>query len=263
MPPRRVDFECKGNVPQDIWRANILHSLSLGLPRVEDEVLTLKRGPLAVVGGGPSIKDHLLELRHHWIGNPLWGINGMAGWLSCQGIPAWYFSIDPVPCTSREVQDVPGAIVATNVDRSVFDKLLPKPIKLFHFWNDEGLPKGWQHGPTSACTAAIVAVRFVGHLRVELFGCEGSLGNNTHAYKHEDRNDLMRVLAAGQEWYTTPDFMLQSQFLAQLITGLPEVYINRSGGLLAAMLEDPNWRVTWLAPSIADTPALKEEAHAA
>ena len=48
--------------------------------------------PLAIVGGGPSVKDHLDELRA-WPGH-IWGVNAACTWLAKQGIGSLFFSVD-------------------------------------------------------------------------------------------------------------------------------------------------------------------------
>lgn len=215
---------------------NALHALSLGLPIIRQQPAHDRT--LAVIGGGASARVALDYIRT--LDADKWGINGAAGWLSSQGIPALYFSIDRVPCTDEEVANVPGAIVELSVDRSVFDKLKDKPIRLFKLDDD-----GMAHGTTTATAAPCISA-LLGYQRVEFYGCEGCYAPNaTHAYKNEDdRADVLVVEAAGMTFLTRPDFLVQSEILAGLINAMPDKFVDCSGGLLRAIRRDPNWSIT-------------------
>jgi hypothetical protein len=79
-----------------------------------------------------------------------------------------------------------------------------------------------------------------GYRSVTFFGCEGSYGGETHAYTHERRDlrSLMRVKCNGEEFLTTPDMMMQAEFLGELIREAP-MFHERSGGLLSAVVANP------------------------
>src|SRR3970040_41887 len=103
--PFRIHWEQECSVEPAQIGTNALHALSLGLPVIKSEPAHGRR--LAVVGGGASAKIVLDYLRAY--DGDVWGINGTAGWLSSNGIPATYFSIDYLPCTDEEIANVPAA----------------------------------------------------------------------------------------------------------------------------------------------------------
>jgi hypothetical protein len=196
---------------------------------------------LAVVGGGPLVRHDLEELRA-WDGD-VWGINFTAGWLNANGVKATLFTVDPVPF----VTDAPDAILATVCSPSLFE----------HF---EGRVRGFNlaitdpdcglyNGAFSSTSAPAVSLK-LGYVDVSFFGCEGSFENQDHIDRHEDRPDKLIVRAGGRDYITCPPYLIQCDELRKLFV-FDNVYHNRSGGLLSAMIENPDtWEVVGVSASL-------------
>jgi hypothetical protein len=121
-------------------------------------------------------------------------------------------------------------VLATSCDPSLFDALQEADIDAFDL------------GPAGATTAT-AAPAFAaekGHRSITFFGCESSYEGGTHAYPHyrRDMKSLMRVRCNGLEFLTTPDMMMQAEFLGGLIRAAP-CFHERSGGLLEAFIASP------------------------
>lgn len=228
----RIDWTSEACEPAEIFAANARHACSLGLPFVTRG----DRGSLAVAGGGPSLSRNLDRLKGF---DEVWGVNRTAQWLCERGIPATFFTVDP--------QYVPGmtgverAVVASSVHPTVLDELAGKDVTLFHIGEVEG-HDGFvsEGGCSSVCRAVPLAVH-MGYSSVTFFGCEGSYEDASHAYETTLQRHQIIIRAGGKDYVTQPDFQLQCQYLAPFLTDLPEYFREESGGLLRAMLADPEW----------------------
>lgn len=239
--PFRVRLISEGPTANPILERNTRAALLRGLPEVScQRPMHAKR--LAVVGGGPSVAARLEELRA--FDGDVWGINATADWLIRQGVNARFFTVDGAPDIGAMVGCAKSGIVASSCDPSVFDALEYAEI----FFIDKQYGRiAIYGGATTACRAPLLALR-MGYADVSFYGCEGSFDASTHAYRHEDRDDVVIVEAGGQTFKTAPDFILQTESLAATIRDFPQFFHDRSGGLLGAMVAHPDgWR--WAAVS--------------
>lgn len=228
----RVNWTSEACEPEDVFLSQARHACSLGLPFVTKG----ERGSLAVAGGGPSLLDNLDRLKDF---DEVWGINRTAQWLCERGIDATFFTVDP--------QYMPGmtgverAILASSVHPGVFRELAGKDVRLFHTHRPEG-QEGFvsEGGPSSACRAVPLAVH-MGYSSVTFFGCEGSYGDASHAYATDLQRFQLIIRAGGEDYVTQPDFQMQCEYLSGFLRELPGYFREESGGLLRAMLEDPDW----------------------
>ena len=216
----------------------------------------MKRQPphgrrLAICGGGPSLADHLQELKT--FDGDIWAINNTAAWLARQGVRSTFLTVDPSEPVAFDVVGVSDAILATLCHprlRNLFDR-----VSVFDMIETD--PSGVPGGSTSVCRAATLALH-QGYLDVTFYGCESSfpLGND-----HVDRNDsnpALVVIQAGSEKHITKlEFMLQAEQLAQLIDMAPSVFREKSGGLLRGIVENPE---TWAVVAVSE--ALKHDIEA-
>lgn len=195
-------------------------------------------GNLAVVGGGHSASDHVDELRS-WDGE-VWAINGTWQWCRDNGIDAAFMSADPQKDQIDLVKGVKRAVLAAHTEPEVWPLLCDADVRVFRY----GVP-----GPTSAVAASLVAIKS-GWRHVTYFGCESSFGETTHTFKNE-MHDIVRVVSGDKPFLTKLEFILQAEQLASIIRALPQFYSERSGGLLAALIEHNDWDMTHGSPSIA------------
>lgn len=223
----------KGAVDRKTLEANARHCRTLKLKRITPKAIHGRS--LALVGGGPSAARHLDEIAAF---DEVWGINQTASWLKGHGIKATLFSID-ADLMQPEAYDVDSAIVAEYVSPAVFGALKGKDVRVF---------EAWFGGPTSMCRAPRIALN-LGFGRITFFGCEGSFGERTHAYKDEHRGKIV-VEAAGELYLTQPDYYMQSVELAEFVRDHPKVFAQRSGGLLEALCHAGASRVIAASPDL-------------
>lgn len=209
---------------------------------------------LAVVGGGNSSRDCLEELKA-WPGD-IWAINATCAWLKTQGVNSVLFTVDPYE-TSNEVLDelvngVESALLSTSCNPKIFARL--KNVKVFHTHGKEDEGLFIAGGSTSACIAGNLALK-LGYRSITYFGCEGSW--QMDQWSHCDRNekgDQLVIKAGGADYITNPQMMLQSEQLSNALRMFTDFYHERSGGLLRAMIENPEtWEVVALSGSLRAT----------
>jgi hypothetical protein len=181
---------------------------------------------LAIVGGGPSVADHIDELRE-WDGE-IWSINGAWRWCRDNDIDAAFYTIDPMPCISDLVAGADRAILADWCDPSVFAALDGAHVELAELGED-ALPSG----STSACTGPAIAAHR-GHRSVALFGCESNYAGATHVYKTEPELTRIDVECGGAIFETSPQMLMQAEYLGPMLRDLPMFLTDKSGGLLSA-----------------------------
>lgn len=197
---------------------NIDHCRALNRPKI--------KGPsLAVVGGGPSINQHVETLRN-WRGD-IWAMNGTYRWCREKGINAAFYSADSTPKVAELAQGSGRAILADMCDPSVFDAC--PDAEVFEF-------TARTPGPTSATTTTMVGLD-AGFTEIVYFGCESSYQKQTHAYQDLPVPHLIKVKCGPDEYLTEPEFLIQAEMLSAAIRTAPHVFKERSGGLLAAMVE--------------------------
>jgi hypothetical protein len=252
-----VELTIRGQLPVTLERAqaNCDSAAARNLPGLQR--LSRRGVRLAVVGGGPSINDHVEGLKS-WAtelgpdggpGTPgeIWAINGAWNWCHNRGIEATFFAIDAHPIVTKWAVADDGskpsrAILAMTCDPAVFDLLEGIDINAVSHGRD-----GLRGGSSTAGLAPHLAA-LMGYSSVTFFGCESSYAmGRSHAYQHETRPEEIIVSSNGCDHLTAPDFMLQAGELATFLTEFPEYLSERSGGLLRAMMED---RQMGEAPSI-------------
>lgn len=235
-------------------QVNRENSHRLGLP----EIGTRSVAPnLAVVGGSPALADHLHALRA-WDGE-IWAINGTVRPLLEAGIDAALFRVDPQRPTSWHdgmFGGVRRAVLADICDASMFVWCREHGV-------DVEVAKiggvgGLSAGTTAACTAPTVAAAR-GHGSVTFFGCDSSYTDVTHHYRDEmAQKTLLWVECGGAEYVTSPQMLMQAEWLSEMARALPGFIEVRGGGLLGAMIEHGDHDVTAATQNIHDQ--IKEQA---
>lgn len=158
-------------------KRNLSRTLQRGLPMVQQ--LPEREEPLAIVASGPSVEDHLEELRN-WKGK-VWAINGAYAYLMDRGIvPDGFFGMDPLPGLAPYVARTdPKTIfyICSICDEAVFDNLLDRNVLLWHP-DGEGVeypPDQWViGGGTTAVTRAPYLALLQGFRDITLFGVDSS-----------------------------------------------------------------------------------------
>lgn len=224
----KIHWESTPTVSQDGRDANALVIETFGLPKHRGA------GCLAVVGGGPSIRDHIEELKA-WEGD-IWAVNGAINWCLDHGINAAFYTADAAPkdIWPYDLSRVKRAVLAPDVAPSVISYLLSNGAEV-------SLTGQIQSGPTSANATDYLSLA-CGYAGVDYFGCEGCFaeaakGADTHAVNSVPIPDWIIVEVGGEYFKTKHEFVSQSIMLANVIREFPMIYSEKSGGLLRAMIE--------------------------
>ena len=233
MTPFRLDIKVAGCVPIETYCAQA--ALHQEYPKIKERAWHGRK--LAVVGAGPLVVHDLEELRT-WDGD-IWAINSAARWLHENGVRATLVTIDPL--------DIPGefpmmdALVATCCHPNLFQKLEGKNVWTFDLI--ETHPEtGLAGGCTTATRTPALAIK-LGYRDVSYFGCEASYdGDRDHIDFHNGEAQEVIVRAGGRDYRAETGLLVQCQDFMQLFTTFPDAFKNRSGGLLKAMIDNPD---TW------------------
>lgn len=217
-----VTFAFYPSVSNELRDANAVMNKKLGLPEHRGS------GRLAVVGGGPSIRHHIEELRN-WPGD-VWAVNGTISWCMERGINAAFYTVDAAKLGRWlfPLERVKRAVLAIDCDPDMFAALHSADVSTLP------VPDG---GPTSANSADWVAIQ-TGYTGLTYFGCEASFEDTTHAYAEAAPIGQWIVVRVGGENYRTkPEFLEQARIMSEVIRAVPSYYDERSGGLLTAMVK--------------------------
>lgn len=221
----KIHWVSEPTVSNDERLANSKVIEALGLPKHTGT------GRLAVVGGGPSIREHAEELRA--FDGTVWAVNGAINWCIDQGIDAWFYTADAAPMANwtYDLSRVKRAALAPDCSPELVEHLRSRGAEIT-------LTGHLESGPTSANASDFLAID-AGYTHVTYFGCEGSFDcDDTHAFNSFPITDWLVVeMTNGDRYRTKAEFISQSIMLANTITAFPTVYSEKSGGLLRAMIE--------------------------
>ena len=239
----KIEWHFEGVASADQITANIAYSKSLCYPHPSGTGKTR----LAVLGGGPSAKDSLQELRE--FDGDIWIIGSAFQWARENGIEGVYFNIDPSLDCVLECKGAKKAILGTSVNARLFDALQGAEISVFDLVET---PERMNHGVTTATAVPELAL-LCDYTEIIFYGCESSFGDTTHAYKKAMHDRWMVVKSNGQSFKTNADYFAQAEFLATIIRAFPKQFKERSGGFLRAMVATMEYDVTHATRALYET----------
>lgn len=219
-----LDIQVRCCVSEEIRRRNI--GLSAGIPEPSGT------GRLFIVGGGSSLRSavHLIP------DTDIWAINGTARYLLGVGLKrVFLYSVDPAPLLAEFCDGIDQAVLAAHCDPSAFKAMEGKTVYRVDAFECPG--------PTSAVAAMVLGIRH-GWEAVDFYGCDSSFDETTHVYRDEPVPGLMRVRCGGELFMTSLELLAQAKNLAEVIRRFPKFYTNKSGGLLAALIEHEHYEIT-------------------
>jgi len=249
-PAIRLQINAVGNTSEENVKKNKAYCKRRKFKYVKWGIYTHPR--CAVVGGGPSAREHFDELRD-WDGD-VFAINDMAGVLSDEGISCYMYSIDGTPVKFKTGKHVMGAVFSTRVHANQFRLFKHKNIRVFNMAEDDQ-KDGIEGGATGLCRAPHLFIK-MGYAGIDFFGCEGSFFTTSHAdADHQDaRGNMMIIRAGGMDYLTHAGFMLQCEHMAKVLKDFPKIYRAHCNGLLIAMMDNPD---TWGVVAVSDS--IKEQ----
>lgn len=184
-------------------------------------------GPLAIVGGGPSLLHTLDEIRD--FPGDIWAVNQTAQYLREQGIDCFFFTLEPSKTVSRFCSG--KAVLHHHCNPNTF-KAAGECYKT----------TGAVPGPTTMVAGCYLGLK-AGYDHISLYGGDSSYEGSSHVYRNVPIRDLVQVDCGGP-YLTKLEMILQAEELARVIKAFPNIFENRSGGFLKALLEHGDYDVT-------------------
>jgi len=186
-------------VTKDKYFDNIKKNMTLGHPFINhmNQWLTVNNKPVALVGGGPSLKDNLDDLKN--FKGSVVACGSCYDYLVLNGtIPTYAVICDPdkvVINYLRRKNPRTTFLVATNCDPEVFGYLKDMPIVAWHCYNDE--PERFEeidpncYAIGGGCTVGLRAITIflmLGHKDLHMFGFDSciSQSGDEHAYSYSE-----------------------------------------------------------------------------
>lgn len=233
----KINFAGKMCVEHKVLEKNMRHARKLGLEylkKVPAKEIAFHDRKLAVVGGGPSAATRLYELRN-WDGE-IWAMNGACTWLRNKGIESTLFTIDPMPVLAESCAGAKKAILSTRCDPALFKALEGANIRIFDVAQDK------EGGFLSSCGTVLTVPDIatdLGFRDISFFGCEGSFEDQTHNYMNDPQDYRFVVSCGGREYMTLPELYVLTVEVAKLLKAFSHHFHDCSGGLLGAMIQNP------------------------
>lgn len=209
---------------------NIKKNRDIGLPDISDSGWWRKDTPIAIVGGGPSLKDNLDKIRKY---DFVMACGSVYDYLWENGIRAtWCVVVDPDPEVMagylKHADGVTQYLVATQCSPSIFEYL--KDFNVYT-WNADGAKvedkidvfgenASLVGGGCTVGTRAIVLALGMGFNIQHLYGIDSCLTNDYqhHAYPFNDSEvetlgDITEIKLGGPD---SPTFKVAGYMLAQI-----------------------------------------------
>lgn len=216
---------------------------SLNLPKTED--IHDRAVPLAVVGGGLSLADHLDELRT-WPGE-IWAINETWRYLSDHGIDATFYSIHPRARVADMLRGAKNCILPLQSAPETLCAALAQGSEILT------VDAMAIEGSSSAPKAVHIALP-MGYESVTFFGIDCCFQfERSHVSVNHPQPQGLVCRCNGYDFLTNPQLYLQAQEIASLVVELPLRVRSQSEGLADAMILCPKHELTHSAPTINDT----------
>ena len=217
---------------------------------------------LAIVGGGPSVRSKLAKLRK-WKGD-IWAINATVYYLARKGISATLVTVDPITLTDEDFEAHTGgkdALLAACCDPRLFEEYAGR-VQAFYTRPSPYAPFVADGANTTATRLPMLAIK-MGYRDMTFFGCEGSYEDESHITENKRSAKRLYIQAGSMRYCTEPHFMLQSEWLAGLLTKYPDRVRDESGGLLRAMCRHPDWTVIGVSDAMKTHLEASHEKHRA
>ena len=216
------------NTEREKVAANIRSALARGLPEIGEA--DAHDGHAVLVGGGPSLKNSLGEIR--WragLGQKVFALNGAARYLHEQGIRVdCQVILDARPANAQFILDKP-CFLASHCDPSVFDAAGANAT-VYHV-NTEGIVEAMNGRQadliSTGSTVGMIAMGiayFLGYRNLHLFGYDSSYTDEHHAYPQplNDDDAVIEAEAGGRKFRCAPWMVLQAQQFQALVPQLTE-----------------------------------------
>lgn len=240
---KKVEFSRRGFNPAQVEEclANIRTNLARKIPSIKSE--KKKRGNFIIVGGGPSLKDHVETIRG--LPGRIVCMNDSHDFLLANGIKPWGCVYWEVAASNADFfanarNDV-RYLVASQAHPSAFDKLAGKNVIVWHARNNIGEydlvsemdPGGLLlNGGCSAALRCFPMGILWGYRKFHVFGLDSSAEGSTHAYydyeEHwkADPGEFAEIWCAGRKFRTNGYWMFQAENFGDMVRGFHKINAN-------------------------------------
>lgn len=193
-----LELEMVSAVSAEKLEENVRHTISLNLPTL-DTMGEFNEARAILVGGGPSLADHISEMKvRQQCGEKIFALNGALKFLEDNGLVADYHVIaDARPENAAFVPENSSAtlLYSSHCDPAVIDKSLSQKPLIWHLGH-EGMREIVNPGFTKkdayiagGGTVGLIAMSLaytLGFRKLELFGYDSSYADDKgHAYEQE------------------------------------------------------------------------------
>lgn len=245
----------KLNMPDECFIENVKSSIRRGLPQVQPHELSDQ--VIAIVGGGPSLKDSIEDLKEkHKNGMKVVSLNGTHDYLIENGIrPSVHVQVDGREFNARFVenwQEKTKYIIASQCHPKVFDNLKDAEVYIFHcpsevvpqrilseyyFGNYYQVPGG-----STVMLRAIPLMRMLGFKKMEIYGFDSCIMDaRHHAYIQEenDKGPVTTVTVNDKKFLCFAWMYSQAQDFIDMVKAVGDEFelIVHGDGLIAHILE--------------------------
>lgn len=230
-------------------RPNVVSALKRHLPE-PTPALCSHDGTFVVVGSGPSLPNHLDDIRQEREkGRPICSVKGSHDYLCANGIePDLFLSVEPRD--RREhlqlANDHTTYLIASRCDPVMFDHLAGKRLLRWHSWsNNENWPelknKLLIGGGTTSGLRAVTFGYVQGYRNFTLYGMDSCLAadKKTKRFTGEEAGMVVDRIIGERTFYCNGAMALQADEFQEYYKTMPDIHFDIKGnGLLAAIVQE-------------------------
>jgi hypothetical protein len=215
-----ADLEVVANTSREQVAKNIRSACTLNHPWLEME--PPHAGEVAIVGGGPSLKDMLPELRQRaQAGVQVVAVNGAHDYLVQRGIePDVHVIIDARPENAKFItKPAKSYVLASQCAPETFARAAGRDVTIAHMNTErvlESIPQGLKPvnliSSGSTVALAAIAIGYVrGFRKFYLYGMDSSYEDTRHAYPQSlnDQDRVIEAQAGGRKFKCAPWMLAQ------------------------------------------------------
>lgn len=253
---RQVTFQSLGDSIKaagavEEQRANVISALARGLPEFSP-ALFRHDGAMVLVGSGPSLPDHLEEIRQEQLrGRTIVAIKGAHDWLMEHGIvPDVWVCVDPRDRRNgvQRKNDQTVYMLASRCDPVMFDHLKDCKVLLWHSWSDdENLAELAGRirvgGGTTSGLRAVNLGYLLGFSRFVLYGFDSCLAadGKTKRFTGEEAPEkaILPMIVGGRSFLCNGAMAMQASEFQEIYKVIPGVTFDVKGdGLIACIVSE-------------------------
>jgi len=244
--------------PTEKIKENIAHNLNGGYLKIENSVDFREGRPIAIVGGGPSLKSQIEELSKFDVIIACGSVHDYL--IENRIVPTYCVIVDPDPLVNTYLKKAftvareTTYLVSSQCDVSTFSYLTGIGCKVV-LWNAGGRDENFTTdvyaigGGCTVGTRAVVIAMCFGYKNIHLFGMDTCLDETDehHAYKfqNEEIETIGKVIEISLDTATGKKFKVAGYMLGQLFdfkhimaTCANKMQLTVHGGGLIAHLLD-------------------------